>query len=889
MAARQPEAIRTDSRRCLDAAALAGISDSQLLARFAAARDELSEVAFAALVRRHGPMVLYVCRQILGDPHAADDAFQATFLVLARRAHAIRQPELLGNWLHGVALRTAREARMQNDRRRRRETRATVNGATESDRGARGSERALVRREELEVLHEEVARLPEKQRAVVVLCALEGLTYQEAALRLCCPIGTIGVRLSRARDRLRVRLTQRGLAPSAALLAGAFGAAAVSAAMPPVLVDSAVEAASALSLHEAAASGVVSQCAVRLAEAVLRTMLLKRLKTAAQLLVTITITATVGWMGVQNLLWPSNPPGQTALPPNTAVRRPEGDRPQPDAAPAPIPVAHAPTKQTTQIETNMIVAEPPAPSVAPQRRQNERALGAALFAKEWVRNDPTSHGGDGLGPVFNETSCIACHGLGSPGGAGPAGKNVVLLSATPVIRNPAPILDQIHPGFHGTRSTVLHRSGTDPEYASWRQRFYESNRGAAQGDPASRNVDSIEARITALKGQTDPDRRVRDRTLRQQPSKDYTFALSERNPPPLFGAGPIDAIPSEVLIATAEQQPPSVRGRFNRTPEGRIGRFGWKAQIASLHEFVRAACANELGLEVPGHPQATAPFASTQPAKGLDMNDAECDALVAYVRALPAPLAVDPSGPQGSADLREGRRLFAGVGCTSCHTPELGAVRGIYSDLLLHDMGPSLSDSGTYYGVEGTDSPGGPSPQEWRTPPLWGYRDSAPYLHDGRAQDLGEAVALHEGQGKMAARRFFTLSHEERAQVETFLKSLVAPTDAASAAITPAASAEAPIGGGTLGLPEVEVRRIRDDAAGRDERLWREEKRQQQADESAKRARAQLAAAAGLEKINKIAGALAFYREIVRAVPDTIEGRWAAARIAALRAPANTP
>ena len=90
------------------------------------------------------------------------------------------------------------------------------------------------------------------------------------------------------------------------------------------------------------------------------------------------------------------------------------------------------------------------------------------------------------------------------------------------------------------------------------------------------------------------------------------------------------------------------------------------------------------------------------------MTEAECDALVAYVRALPAPVVVDPYGPQGTRDMREGRRLFAEVGCASCHTPTLGDVKGIYSDLLLHDMGQSLSDSGSYYGIDGPESPGGP-------------------------------------------------------------------------------------------------------------------------------------------------------------------------------------
>ena len=100
----------------------AEVSDSQLLARFMADRDESAQVAFATLVRRHAAMVLRVCQQVVGDRHSAEDAFQATFMILARRAGSIRQPELLGNWLHGVAVRTAREARMRDVRRRRRET-----------------------------------------------------------------------------------------------------------------------------------------------------------------------------------------------------------------------------------------------------------------------------------------------------------------------------------------------------------------------------------------------------------------------------------------------------------------------------------------------------------------------------------------------------------------------------------------------------------------------------------------------------------------------------------------------------------------------------------------------------------------------------------------------
>jgi CxxC motif-containing protein (DUF1111 family) len=150
--------------------------------------------------------------------------------------------------------------------------------------------------------------------------------------------------------------------------------------------------------------------------------------------------------------------------------------------------------------------------------------------------------------------------------------------------------------------------------------------------------------------------------------------------------------------------------------------------------------------------------------------------------------------------LEAGRSTFASIGCTGCHAAKVGDVAGIYSDLLLHDMGPELGDEGSYdgSGSDGDDepltprrglaqnggqpgkavavrSPKGATRREWRTPPLWGFRDSGPYLHDGRAQTLEQAVAMHGGQGQPSANRFFQLSPRERLQVESFLKSLVAP------------------------------------------------------------------------------------------------------------------
>jgi RNA polymerase sigma factor (sigma-70 family) len=193
-----------------DAGTAAGHSDRALLERFASSRDAGAEVAFGAIVERHGPMVLRVCRDILRDPHDADDAFQATFVVLARRAASIRRRESVGPWLYGVALRVAARARAARARRRDIER-----------RGAEMLERNDAHPDGPDIgplIHEEVGRLPEKYRAAIVLCYLEGLTHDQAAGQLGWPVGTVRSRLAWARERLRLRLVRRGLAPSAAVV-----------------------------------------------------------------------------------------------------------------------------------------------------------------------------------------------------------------------------------------------------------------------------------------------------------------------------------------------------------------------------------------------------------------------------------------------------------------------------------------------------------------------------------------------------------------------------------------------------------------------------------------------------------------------------------------------
>jgi RNA polymerase sigma factor (sigma-70 family) len=215
-------------------AAFGDVADSNLLERFTARRDE---AAFAALVQRYGPLVLGVCRRALRHEQDAEDAFQATFLVLARNAGTVRKRESVGSWLYGVAYRIARKARATRGRRQGRESQLQdVPAPAEASP-------EWVWREIRPVLDEEVNQLPPKYRLAFVLCYLEGKTNEQAARQLGCPLGTVLSRLARAREQLRGRLTRRGLAVSAALLAAALKGRAGAAAVPPALARAAGKAA----------------------------------------------------------------------------------------------------------------------------------------------------------------------------------------------------------------------------------------------------------------------------------------------------------------------------------------------------------------------------------------------------------------------------------------------------------------------------------------------------------------------------------------------------------------------------------------------------------------------------------------------------------------------
>jgi RNA polymerase sigma factor (sigma-70 family) len=249
------------------------LTDSELLQRFAVQREE---AAFTTLLQRHGPMVLGVCRSILPEAQDAEDAFQATFLVLARQPRSIGKPASVASWLHGVAYRLAMRARAEAARRRAHERQAVMMPKVDPHE-------ELIWRDLRPVLHEEVDRLPERYRLPFVLCYLEGKTNEEAADLLGWPKGTVLSSLSRARERLRRRLTRRGLALTSGLLAALLAPGAAQAAVPPALAESTARAALLFATGAGTAGGIAAPVLAS-AKGILHAALVAQLKLAAVIL-----------------------------------------------------------------------------------------------------------------------------------------------------------------------------------------------------------------------------------------------------------------------------------------------------------------------------------------------------------------------------------------------------------------------------------------------------------------------------------------------------------------------------------------------------------------------------------------------------------------------------
>jgi RNA polymerase sigma factor (sigma-70 family) len=258
--------------------AMGGRSDAELLGIFVSNPDE---VVFEAIIRRHGPMVWGVCRRVLRDHHDAEDAFQATFLVLARKAASIMPQEKLGNWLYGVAYQTARKARATTSNRKAMEKQ--VPDMPEPEAGRDGCRDDL-----LPLLDQELSRLPEKYRLPIVLCDLEGKTHRQAAQQLNWPVGTVSGRLSRGRAMLGERLTRRGFTLAGGSLAMVLSQGSASASVPLPLITSTTRAATRVAAGQAV-TGVVSTKVAALAEGVLKGMLMTKLKFGTALLLLVVL------------------------------------------------------------------------------------------------------------------------------------------------------------------------------------------------------------------------------------------------------------------------------------------------------------------------------------------------------------------------------------------------------------------------------------------------------------------------------------------------------------------------------------------------------------------------------------------------------------------------
>ncbi len=548
---------------------------------------------------------------------------------------------------------------------------------------------------------------------------------------------------------------------------------------------------------------------------------------------------------------------------------------------------------------------------------NSIQQGQVLFEQDWSPRDPVA-GSDGLGPLFNARSCVACHHQGGIGGGGDSRFNAQTVAIETMNIRPtghrrvdndvlATVLNAFHPGF--VRNGVMvntaplaHHGGT----ATYRQASEKFLANIPAEFSELGGPTSAEEIRSANNGPIDFQKRVGlyDVSVRAR--------LFQRNTTSLFGSGVIDRVPDAVIEhqARVQKRHPEISGRPSTLDDGRVGKFGWRGNVGSLLEFNDQACANEVGLETARMNQPADPTVPRYRNPGDDISDVQIRTMTSFVAALPAPVRQIPEDSDLRNEVLRGEHVFGSVGCAVCHVPNLGPAQGLYSDLLLHDMGPESFDlnpaepyrvgvstrkfvtgSSTnvqterntnttgYYGGSsmmssnqtsvagvGSSSSGRERPgfltragfrfiaptmppkgrqitlgtqtrrlkpvvktdtqdidreivdrrtnktvgrqvgetttkrtirrtvqettvayvhyeqtkfnQEWRTPPLWGVKDSAPYLHDGRAGTLLEAIAMHEGEAAGTRDRFLNLPVEDRHALVAFLETMVAPPTA---------------------------------------------------------------------------------------------------------------
>jgi len=395
---------------------------------------------------------------------------------------------------------------------------------------------------------------------------------------------------------------------------------------------------------------------------------------------------------------------------------------------------------------------------APQASVAIKEAGLTLFEHEWKPGDPLANG-DGLGPVFNERSCVACHFQGGVGGGGDTNENVVSFEIHPVPGRPQVLDGMIH-RFALSKDCRESRTGLNDFFA------------VVPGGVKVVGTCFVETR------DFDP---VRTQSI---------------NPTALYGAGWIDRISAKTIVHQSRKKALQAigkeiladlegtkPGRVRVLADCRIGKFGWKAQFATLEEFVASACSNELGLGTPLMEQAK-PYAHQAETKvDRDLDAKQFRSLVSFVDTLPRPTEILSADPKERGHVERGKIVFEKVGCASCHTPEIGGVAGIYSDFMLHRISSGNDLGGGYAEVPQVQLPDDhPLPDEWKTPPLWGVADSAPYFHDGGSPTLELAISRHRGDATNVIKAFEVLSGDDQTALVSFLKSLKAPVGAKPAA-----------------------------------------------------------------------------------------------------------
>ncbi|NVK18419.1 MAG: hypothetical protein HWE30_06990 [Methylocystaceae bacterium] len=360
------------------------------------------------------------------------------------------------------------------------------------------------------------------------------------------------------------------------------------------------------------------------------------------------------------------------------------------------------------------------------------AMGKALFDRPWTSAPAATQATDGLGPLFNARSCLACHPKSGRG-----------------------VIDRAENGQLSGRGYVIRigneKGEDDPVYG------HQLQTNAIHGFKG-------EAKVFYEDGYY----KLTELTYGEM-AEDSKFAgrLSQ----PLYGLGLLDRISDETLLALADpddKNKDGISGRVNMV-DGKIGRFAWKATAPTLEIQAANAFSNDIGMSTPVHPQhygdctkaqqdcRQGPSGASPQFENLEIDSQMLHLVTTYLKGLkpPAPTTLKDDG------------LFTSTGCAACHIPVLTTSDGrkvqAYTDLLLHNMGDALAD-----GIREGDASG----REWRTQPLWGTRDTKLFLHDGRAKSVEEAISFHGGEAQSAKERFYNLSKGAKTKLLAFINSL---------------------------------------------------------------------------------------------------------------------